>query len=691
MRPRNLVSISRTASGVVTGAQSMDELNSMPQIPPRFSSSKAQQIHQPPFHTSLSQLSSAMPSNGGMMQGQVWLPAFPIMLQPGHVVTCHNNNGQVLPTTSASMSNFPQLSTPSSVEAFSRTTEKLSQRKQESEDVVVLSPSKESFSSTSDLMRQKAASVDFSSKGQQNMVETQSPPSSQRHLQQKQSLQISKNGYRNGVDGLSTSRSYESRGTSSASRSASVEAGETKSFLNNARRIMESPHVNNTRKINWENDAPFARTDNDKLSYLNGRSNVERSDAEKDFVRDMRRESRDQTSETISAHHPMENADYLKPIDRRAGASKQGRKLKNASNVAIPSILKSKNSSDSSSADHSQFKARFESEKESKEFFRSAEENDTAYSNERYNEDFQTSWRITETPSLPPLKSSDSALSNSKPVSYPNQSYHHYETIENQFVIDKDIAGDSEIKQFYREIRPGRPASDFAKADSTRKTASTIQNFHQNQADLKAKKERASVSVAIHHPSSQGHNKGHNQRPLNDKFDIKASSSGKEHKQPKVQQPGTSKIESESMQETGNLETNSYVRSKLDRTRQWVVASQESLHHISGPPLPPKMPVNQAAQAGPPGIPYGYENVLPISQRFKADPYSMLSTAGTETTITCTSDDESEYMTRPDGGRNYNQRPALRIKRVIEERTVVERDEEEEQRRSSRRPPETSI
>ena len=79
----------------------------------------------------------------------------------------------------------------------------------------------------------------------------------------------------------------------------------------------------------------------------------------------------------------------------------------------------------------------------------------------------------------------------------------------------------------------------------------------------------------------------------------------------------------------------------MDRTREWV-ASHESL---GLPALPPK-PTSGMPTSGIKSIPYGYENVLPISQRYKQNPYSMLSSAGTDTeTMTCTSDDESEYST----------------------------------------------
>ena len=80
----------------------------------------------------------------------------------------------------------------------------------------------------------------------------------------------------------------------------------------------------------------------------------------------------------------------------------------------------------------------------------------------------------------------------------------------------------------------------------------------------------------------------------------------------------------------------------MDRTREWV-ASHESL---GLPALPPKPTSGMPTSGGIQSIPYGYENVLPISQRYKQNPYSMLSSAGTDTeTMTCTSDDESEYST----------------------------------------------
>ena len=53
---------------------------------------------------------------------------------------------------------------------------------------------------------------------------------------------------------------------------------------------------------------------------------------------------------------------------------------------------------------------------------------------------------------------------------------------------------------------------------------------------------------------------------------------------------------------------------KLDRTRLWV-ASQESLTSMGKPHLPPK-PQIQPQEPQNNSIPYGYENVLPISQRY---------------------------------------------------------------------------
>ena len=84
----------------------------------------------------------------------------------------------------------------------------------------------------------------------------------------------------------------------------------------------------------------------------------------------------------------------------------------------------------------------------------------------------------------------------------------------------------------------------------------------------------------------------------------------------------------------------------LERVQKWVVASRESLNQLTGPPLPPK-PTGLGPNTGDTSIPYGYENVLPISQRYKASPYSMLTSITGDTddcsTVTWTTDNESEY------------------------------------------------
>ena len=109
----------------------------------------------------------------------------------------------------------------------------------------------------------------------------------------------------------------------------------------------------------------------------------------------------------------------------------------------------------------------------------------------------------------------------------------------------------------------------------------------------------------------------------------------------------------------------------MDRTREWV-ASHESL---GLPALPPK-PTSGMPTSGIQSIPYGYENVLPISQRYQQNPYSMLSSAGTDTeTMTCTSDDESEYSTNK--MQQINTKRQM-MKLAIARNTVIEENPSEE-------------
>ena len=118
--------------------------------------------------------------------------------------------------------------------------------------------------------------------------------------------------------------------------------------------------------------------------------------------------------------------------------------------------------------------------------------------------------------------------------------------------------------------------------------------------------------------------------------------------------------------------------STLDRTREWVT-SQESLIPKPLPPKPNLVPIEPINS-----IPYGYENVLPISQRFKEQPYSILSNMSNtnETCTTLTSDDdESEYLTRGDLTNN--------LKFAIKQRTIIEEDDPNSYRKKLT--PETSI
>ncbi len=101
------------------------------------------------------------------------------------------------------------------------------------------------------------------------------------------------------------------------------------------------------------------------------------------------------------------------------------------------------------------------------------------------------------------------------------------------------------------------------------------------------------------------------------------------------------------------------------------------------PPKLAKKPQIQESK-GEPNIFYGYENVLPVSQRFKYDPYGMLSSATdteTATSMTCTSDDEtdSDYPSR------YQMQ--LEKKKLFQQHLArmkqVERIEEEQDSRNS--------
>merc|ERR1712156_1371488 len=89
------------------------------------------------------------------------------------------------------------------------------------------------------------------------------------------------------------------------------------------------------------------------------------------------------------------------------------------------------------------------------------------------------------------------------------------------------------------------------------------------------------------------------------------------------------------------------------------------------PSITPKSPDTQ-------GIPYGYENVLPISQRYQQNPYSMLSSAATDTatSITCTSDEESEYITRQDIVLQKNGDRRKLMKLAIAQHTIIEKSAE---------------
>ena len=109
----------------------------------------------------------------------------------------------------------------------------------------------------------------------------------------------------------------------------------------------------------------------------------------------------------------------------------------------------------------------------------------------------------------------------------------------------------------------------------------------------------------------------------------------------------------------------------MDRTTQWVAASRESLNQLTGPALPPKPSIT--TENSPAGIPYGYENVLPISQRYQQNPYSMLSSAASTSAFTCTSDEESEYLTRLDIQQN-DRRKLLKL--AIAQHTIIENSAE---------------
>ena len=147
---------------------------------------------------------------------------------------------------------------------------------------------------------------------------------------------------------------------------------------------------------------------------------------------------------------------------------------------------------------------------------------------------------------------------------------------------------------------------------------------------------------------------------------------------PTIPQPGTTNRGQSSGYVNIPMPFQVHEKSTLDRTREWVT-SQESLIPKPLPPKPNLVPIEPTNS-----IPYGYENVLPISQRFKEQPYSILSNMSNtnETCTTLTSDDdESEYLTRGDLTNN--------LKFAIKQRTIVEEDDPNSYRKTLT--PETSI
>ena len=409
------------------------------------------------------------------------------------------------------------------------------------------------------------------------------------------------------------------------------------------------------------------------------------------------------------------------------------------------------------------------------------------------------SWRITESPNLPPRNPSNSSAKNRE-----NEKTHLYEPINYDLAAKNRQKSPSEIKQLYREIRPGRlqegsstqnsktqkssltsqnsknsqNAMRFNESKNTRfeelqnvkqqnlvssmSSPSTTTNSSQNsktqksslnsQTSKNSKTARFSESqntkqqnwVSPSTTTSSSQNSG-NQRfeksvpttknsqnsqsvrfdesqettqnsmelqstmitksSRNTRFDSsfqnskleKSSQNSRFQNSPTTTSGSTgyphSTIESPTIPQPGTTnrgQSSGYVNipmpfqvhqeksSTLDRTREWVT-SQESLIPKplpSKPNLVPIEPINS--------IPYGYENVLPISQRFKEQPYSILSNMSNtnETCTTLTSDDdESEYLTRGDLTNN--------LKFAIKQRTIIEEDDPNSYRKKLT--PETSI
>ena len=243
------------------------------------------------------------------------------------------------------------------------------------------------------------------------------------------------------------------------------------------------------------------------------------------------------------------------------------------------------------------------------------------------------SWRITESPNLPPRNSSNSFDQKNRE----NEKKHLYEPINYDLAAKNRQKSPSEIKQLYREIRPGRLQEGSSSQNSRFQNSPTT----------------TSGSTGYPHSTIES---------------------------PTIPQPG----------KTNRGQSSGYVNipmpfqvhqeksSTLDRTREWVT-SQESLIPKPLPPKPNLVPIEPINS-----IPYGYENVLPISQRFKEQPYSILSNMSNtnETCTTLTSDDdESEYLTRGDLTNN--------LKFAIKQRTIIEEDDPNSYRKKLT--PETSI
>ena len=387
----------------------------------------------------------------------------------------------------------------------------------------------------------------------------------------------------------------------------------------------------------------------------------------------------------------------------------------------------------------------------------------------------ESSWRITESPNLPPRNSSN-PIKNPEINEDFERKQHLYEPINYDMAAKSRQKSPAEIKQLYREIRPGR-LSEEKSQNSTSSHSGTAKNSKIGPLEQSAKSSRLSQSLQFD-KSQKANAKSHDipssdsskslsstqssqfniAKSRNSRFDQSQFSSqsptstpnsqnsrleksqnsrneissnttslkisqnpereksqfttkspslaSKSSKNPtqnvrfesshltrfeksqnsRFQSPENSNgstgyphstTESPTIPQPGirNSGKNSgYVnipmpfheqKSTLDRTREWVT-SQESL---IPKPLPPKPNLPMVPPSS--GIPYGYENVLPISQRFRDQPYGILSnmTDTNETCTTLTSDDESEYLTRGDLTRN--------LKLAIRERTVVEGNEDQ--------------